>query len=99
MIVREKFVEWQARSRKIAQTGSGATSRRDEEGERSDYLDNITDEARRDSSDVGYNLVRFVEQWDGTGRKVAKKKIKNTVFSVPRQLKTLLYQPFRAAWT
>ena len=52
--------------------------------ERSDHLDSITDEARRDSSDVGSNLVKFVEKWDGTGRKVAKKKIKNTVFSVPR---------------
>ena len=84
MIGREKFIEWQARSRKIAQTGSGATSRRDEGKERSDHLDIITNGARRDSLDVGSNLVRFVEKWVGTGRKVTKKKIKNTVFSVPR---------------
>ena len=35
MIAREKFIEWQSRSRKIAQTGSEATSREDE-GERSE---------------------------------------------------------------
>lgn len=48
--------------------------RRQRGKERSDHLDNITDEARRDSSDAGSNLVRFVEKQDGTGRKVAKKK-------------------------
>lgn len=52
--------------------------------ERSDHLDSITDEARRDSSDVGSNLVKFVENGMAQGEKLQKKKIKNTVFSVPR---------------